>query len=125
MYHRKVLIVDDNCEWRRLIAAVLETEYDVVGFVTRGDEVISWSVALQPDIVTLDVSLPGIGGLRILPELRRTMPNAVIVIITTTVSNIYTEEAYQRGANGYVDKRKVLSDLVPAIEKAAMGDFGA
>ena len=116
-----VLIADDNAAWRAIIARILEPECKIVCFATRGDEVIRQATTLQPDVITLDVSMPGISGLQLLPKLRSTMPNAVIVIVTITSDPLYMEEARLRGANGYVLKRNAVADLIPAIRKRCLG----
>jgi DNA-binding NarL/FixJ family response regulator len=85
--------------------------------VANGNEVVSRAVALQPDIIPLDVSMPGISGLQLLPRLRAAMPNAVVVVVTVTSDQLYIDEAASRGANGYVLKRNALKDLIPAMRK--------
>ena len=113
-----VLIADDNPEWRTVIAGLFEGHYQVLGFVASGDEVVTRAVSLQPDIITLDISMPGKSGLDLVPELRITVPHAAIIIVTTTPTRIYIDEAYRRGAHGYVLKRNVRSHLLPAVQEA-------
>jgi DNA-binding NarL/FixJ family response regulator len=126
MHRATALIADDNPEWRNAIARLLEGHYHVLGFVARGDEVVRRAVSLQPDVITLDVSMPGKSGLNVLPELRVAVPNAAIIIVTTTPTMIYIDEAYRRGADGYVLKRNAASDLRPVIKKAVVrGRFRA
>lgn len=115
-----VLIADDNREWRDLIARILRPDYDIAGFVTRGNELLMQAIALHPDVITLDISMPGASGMQILPGLRSAMPDAVIVIVSITSSRLYVTEAYQRGADGYVTKRKTSLDLIPAIQNGAL-----
>lgn len=114
------LIADDNVDWRDLIAQVLQPEYEIAGFVALGSEVVTQAVTLQPDVITLDVSMPGISGIRLLPQLRAAMPDTVIVIVSMESSRLYVDEAYRRGADGYVAKSKTPSDLIPAIQDGAM-----
>jgi DNA-binding NarL/FixJ family response regulator len=117
-----VLIADDSAAWRAIIARIVEPECRIVGFATRGDEVIRQAAALQPDVIALDVSMPGISGLQLLPKLRSAMPKAVIVIVTVTSDQIYLDEARIRGADGYVLKRNALADLIPAIRKRSLSE---
>jgi DNA-binding NarL/FixJ family response regulator len=77
---------------------------------------------LQPHVITLDVSKPGISGLQLLPELRSAMPKAVIIIVTITSDQLYMDEARKRGADGYVLKRNALADLIPAIQNRSWGE---
>jgi DNA-binding NarL/FixJ family response regulator len=118
MERPKTLIADDRREWQRIISEVLASEYDVVGFVADGKDVISSAITLSADVITLDVSMPGISGLRLLPDLRSALPHAAIIIVTAYWSRLYIDEAYQRGADGYVAKNAVISELLPTISKA-------
>lgn len=117
-----VLIAEDNDEWCKLIARILEPEYSVIGFVAQGSEVVREAVARQPNIITLDVSMPGMSGLRLLPELRAAMPKLAIVMLSTESRKLYVDEAHRRGADAYVAKRRTASDLIPAIEDAVRHD---
>ena len=71
--------------------------------------------AVKPDVLLLDVSLPGLSGIRALPALRAALPETCIVILTTHSDPAYQEEAFRRGANGYVLKRCAYTDLLPAV----------
>lgn len=112
-----MLIADDSSEWCAILTRILQPEFNIAGVVVRGDHVVSRAVALRPDIVTLDVSMPGISGLQLLPQLRSTMPNTVIVVVTAATEQLYMDEAHSRGADGYVLKGSALTDLIPAIQK--------
>ena len=111
----RAVIADDNAHWRQAIYRVLSACHDVIGYAERGDELIAAASRLRPDIVTLDVSMPGGSGLSVLPALRAALPDAVIVVVSLKSSSIYLEEAFQRGADAYIQKNRVLSDLMPAI----------
>ena len=113
-----VLIADDHAGWRDVIAGILSPEYVILGCVECGDDVVSRAIALQPDVITLDLSMSGRSGMKLLPDLRIALPHAVIVIVTTTRSQMFIDAAYERGANGYVLKNRALSDLAPAIQDA-------
>jgi DNA-binding NarL/FixJ family response regulator len=115
-----VLVADDNAQWRGIIATVLQPEFEVIGYVERGDELAAAALRLQPEVVTLDVSMPGQSGLNALPAIRRILPDAIVIVVTTTASAIYREEAIRRGADGYVLKSLVLRDLVPAIQRGRL-----
>jgi len=115
---RTVLVVEDNAEWRDAITRILEIDFEVIGYVEHGDEIVTIARNLRPDLVTLDVSIPGLSGLMALPELRAELPSAGIVILTTISSKPYVEEAFRRGADGYVLKNRALRDLIPALASA-------
>jgi DNA-binding NarL/FixJ family response regulator len=110
------LIAHDSPEWCSVISHMLSSHYDVVGSISDGDEVLASASALQPDFLTLDVTMPGTSGLNLLPKLRALVPAATIVIVTTHSSDLYVKEAYQRGADGYVLKANAWQDLLPALQ---------
>ena len=114
----RVVVADDHEQWRYIVARILQTEYDVIGYAKRGDEVIATACALRPDIVTLDISMPGQSGMDVLPGLRAALPQTMIVVVSSTVTPLYKEEAYARGANAYVAKDQIVSDLLLAIATA-------
>ncbi len=118
MHLRTVLIADDSPEWRSAIAEILHPAYPVVRQVGRGDEVIAAASLIDPDLITLDVSMPGISGLNLLPRLRTLFPNTTIVIVTTNSDRLYVAEAYQRGADAYILKANAQRDLPPALQNA-------
>ena len=113
--HLTVLVADDSTEWRSIISRLLMPDFEVIGYVERGDELVTHATRLHPDIVTLDVAMPGQSGLNALPALRVALPTAIVVVISTISTAIYKEEAFRRGANAYVAKARVVSDLLPAI----------
>lgn len=115
----RLLVADDNAQWRSIIAEELAGEHELAGFVERGDQIIEAAERLRPELITLDVRMPGKSGLNALPALRRALPTAIIVIVATTSTAFYKEEALARGANGYIDKTRVLSDLLQTISSAA------
>lgn len=109
------LIADDHPEWRAIIARILEPAYEVIGFAERGDQVLELATGLHPQVITLDVSMPGLSGLNALPPLRAALPDTVIVMVATNSSKLYREEAYARGADAYVLKGDAFEQLLPAI----------
>ena len=111
----RLLVVDDNAVWCETIARLLETNHELVGTVGRGDEIMESAERLCPDVITLDVSMPGESGLNVLPRLRKACPRAIIIIVSATATPIYREEASLRGADGYVEKRRVDSELLSTI----------
>lgn len=100
---------------RDAIVSVLSQEHDVVATVGDGNEVLPVADRLAPEAIVLDVSMPGRSGLQILPQLRIRMPSVAIVVLTAHLEPIYQEEAFRRGADGYVLKDKLLNDLLPTV----------
>lgn len=115
----RFLVAEDNEEWRSIIVDILEVDYDLAGIVERGDQIIDTARKFLPDVITLDVAMPGQSGLQALPRLRLMLPNAIIVVISNTATPIYIAEAFARGADGYLEKgRGVRSELIATITSA-------
>jgi two-component system, NarL family, nitrate/nitrite response regulator NarL len=108
---KRVLVADDDAGWRYILTRFLEPDCTVIGYVERGDELVAAAGQLLPDVITLDISMPGKSGLKALPELRQLLPDATIVIVTASIDPLYREEAFRRGADAYISKSRVSTDL--------------
>lgn len=111
----RILLAEDHPLMRDEIASVLSLEYELVGIVGNGNEVLSAAEQSGAEAIVLDVSMPGRSGLQILPELRARMPFVAIVVLTAHSEPIYIEEAFLRGADGYVLKGTLMKDLHSTI----------
>lgn len=119
----QLLVAEDNAEWRHIIACILEPDCDLAAFVERGDQILEAAQNCGAELITLDVAMPGESGLNVLPRLREMLPKAIIVIVSSTTTPIYKEEAFARGADAYIEKGKVSSDLLATIQAVrARGD---
>lgn len=118
-----VLIVEDSQAWRRAIRSTLEESSDllVIGECSDGLEAIRRSEQLQPDLVLLDIGLPGLNGLEAARRIRKVAPGSRILFLTAYISAELVREALQTGALGYVVKSNTASDLLPAVN-AVMRD---
>jgi CheY-like chemotaxis protein len=120
----RLLVADDNAQWRDVIARLTEAHHELVGVVERGDQILEVAERLRPEVITLDVRMPGESGLNALPRLRRLLPKAIIIIVSATSPPFYKEEAFARGADGYINKSKLLSELLPMILSVRNGRMG-
>ena len=117
----RFLVAEDNEEWQKIIIQILEVDYDLAGIVDRGDQIIDVAQKCLPDLITLDIAMPGQSGLHALPRLRSTFPKAIIVVISNTATSVYMEEAFARGADGYLEKGVgLLSSLTQTISLARL-----
>lgn len=115
----RFLVAEDNQEWQQIIVQILEIDYDLVGVVDRGDQIIDVAQKCLPDLITLDIAMPGQSGLQALPGLRLLLPHAIIVVISNTATPVYMEEAFARGADGYLEKGvRLLLSLPQTITSA-------
>lgn len=115
----RFLVAEDNQEWQDIIVHILEIDYDLAGIVERGDQIVDTAQKCLPDLITLDIAMPGQSGLQALPRLRSMLPHAIIVVISNTISSVYMEEAFARGADGYLEKGvRLLLSLPQTITSA-------
>ncbi|MGB8650246.1 MAG: EAL domain-containing protein [Mycobacteriales bacterium] len=103
---RRVLVVEDDASVGQLLKALLDDEQDfqVVGQATDGREAIALARYLRPDVVLLDLALPGVGGLEALPMLRTVAPRAHIVVVSGMDAAALRDRATRAGAEAYWDK---------------------
>jgi DNA-binding NarL/FixJ family response regulator len=116
----RVLVVDDNDTFRRRIQEFLASEPDieVVGEAADGEQAILKARELQPDVALMDVRMPGTNGLDATRQLREEMPELKVIMLSRFDLEEYREAARARGASGYVVKRSVIEELLPAIRQA-------
>ena len=112
-----VLLVDDDAELRALLEIILEEDgrFDVVGQAADGREALGLARSARPDIVVLDLLMPGMDGLRALPQLREALPRARIVVVSAFPDPYTLLDAVKLGADGYIDKTRVWRELLPTI----------
>src|SRR5215472_11975393 len=116
MIRPTALIVDDHAGVRTMVAQVLiEGGFDIVGEAADGTQALEMAARFAPDVITLDVSMPGMDGLEALPSLRSQLPGAVIVMLT--VNREFEKKALQDGADAYILKNRMV-ELIPAIRAA-------
>ena len=118
----KLLIVDDHAVvragLRRLFASLPNTAIDEV---SSGEDAIARFREMRPDIVLLDINLPGIGGLELLKRILADEPAAKVLVFSMHVEPVYASRALQAGARGYVSKNAAPDELLTALQKVAAG----
>lgn len=113
----RILIVDDHPVLRWGLKELLNAQPDmeVVGEAADGREALSKAQETAPDVVTLDLTMPGVGGFEVIDELREQNPKAKILILTMHDDPGYLRKATAKGASGYIIKTAAGSELVFAI----------
>ena len=114
----KTLVVDDNASFRRRVKEVLASEPDieVVGEASDGQEAIHKARELEPDLVIMDVRMPGTNGISATRQLKEEMQALKIIILTIFDLQEYRDAAISSGASGYVTKKSLITELVPTIK---------
>jgi DNA-binding NarL/FixJ family response regulator len=120
----RVLIVDDHPLVRRGLTSLLEgvAGIEVVGSAADGEEAVAFVDENAPDIVLMDVSMPGMGGLEAARRLREHSPNIRVVMLTSFSQHDVVVEAFDSGAVGYLLKDSAPDELINGIRAAARGD---
>ena len=121
----RILIADDHGLLRAGLRALLNAEPDmeVAGEVSNGHEALRLAGELRPDIVLLDLVMPGLGGIEIARQLRKSLPDTRTLILTVHEDVGLLREAIQAGAAGYLVKRAVEPELINAIHAVWRGDL--
>lgn len=119
----RVLIVDDHPVTRDGLRAALGTDHkvDVVGEATTGDEAVSQVDDLDPDVVFMDVRMPGMNGIEATKVIRQKHPDTKIILFTVDESRASISEAIQAGVNGYLLKDVGAEELINAARLAMDG----
>lgn len=120
----RIILVDDHlvvrAGFRMLLAAGGDIE--VVGEAERGEQAIQLYQALQPDIVVMDLSMPGIGGLETIRRIVQRDQAAAILVFSVHHEQVYVNRALQAGAKGYITKNSAPEILVQAIQAIKQGE---
>ncbi len=120
----RVMVVDDHRLFRRALVALLALDrgVQVVGEAGDAGEAVRQAQALQPELILLDVDLPGASGIQALGSLREVCPQVRILMLTVSEDEGDLQAALRGGANGYLLKTMESDDLSRAIQRAARGE---
>jgi DNA-binding NarL/FixJ family response regulator len=114
----RVLLVEDHPLLQEALRTVLSPHCTVVQTLHQAEDVSHGVRSLQPDVLVLDLSLPGRSGMHVLPEVRRQFPNLGIVVATNYTEPEYRSQALQRGADSFVGKQELTEELWLAVQTA-------
>ncbi|HEV7511813.1 MAG TPA: response regulator transcription factor, partial [Candidatus Acidoferrum sp.] len=119
----RVLIVEDFVPFRQFILSTLAAKPDIkiVGEVSNGFAAVNKSLELQPDLILLDIGLPGLDGINAVRQIRNLAPDSKVIFLTQESSADIVQEALSLGAWGYVLKIKAASELLRALEAVLLG----
>ena len=118
----KILLADDHTLYCNLLRELLEPEYEVVGSVADGRELLKAAETLRPDVVLVDIGMPLLNGLEAGQRLKKANPTVKLIYLTMNNNIEYAREALQGGASAFVLKNSEKSHLLQAIREALRGD---
>jgi two-component system response regulator NreC len=120
----RILIVDDHAVVRTGLRRVLDAEADLetVAEAPDADRAVFEAIEHQPDVVLLDVTMPGKSGIEGLPALLQAVPSVKVLMLSMQDDPRYVREAFEAGASGYVLKEAADSDVVGAVRAVAVGE---
>jgi DNA-binding NarL/FixJ family response regulator len=118
-----VLLADDNALFRDGIAQILRADgrFEVVGQVSRGEEAIAAAKKLRPNLILIDLQMPGVGGVDAIRSIREDDRDVPIGVLTMFETRDYVQAALVAGASGYVAKDSTPADLCAAAAELAQG----
>jgi len=122
----QVLLADDHAVVREGLKSLISAQHDmeVVGEAGDGRTAVQLTQRLHPDIVVMDISMPGLGGAVATQKLRHLCPNVKVLALTVHEDRSYARQLLQAGAAGYILKRAAADELVTAIRTvAASGSY--
>ncbi len=115
---KRILIVDDSSIMRKMIRQTIEAvQHDVVGEAKNGEAAVEMYKTLNPDMVTMDITMRGMDGFAAAKEILNYDPNAQIIFLSNLDEDKYSEDAKRIGAIGYVNKHnaKAVVNLINAV----------
>jgi DNA-binding NarL/FixJ family response regulator len=119
----RVVAADDHVNMITAIRSVLDEEFDLVAEVGNGRDAVAAVLALDPDVLVTDISMPGLDGLTATRQLKNANVRAKIIMLTMHEDAEFIQAALNAGASGYVTKARLASDLIPAIHEALLGNI--
>jgi DNA-binding NarL/FixJ family response regulator len=119
----RVLLADDHVTVRHGLKLLIDGQPDmkVVAEASDGESAVQRAMTLKPDVVVMDISMPGVNGLEATRTLKKLLPNAAVVTLTRHSDDAYLQELLRAGVAGYVLKQSAPSELFQAIRTAAAG----
>lgn len=121
MGKQTVLIADDHPLVVEGIASLLRTEFDILGSVSNGRDLIVDAERLRPDLITVDIGMPELNGIEAAARLKKSCPNSLMVCVTQQNDLEYVLAAIRAGIVGFVSKQDVPGELVDALRTVSQG----
>jgi DNA-binding NarL/FixJ family response regulator len=119
----KILVVDDSDRYRQFLVLSLRrrAEFQSIYEATDGLEAVERAEELKPDLILLDIGLPGVNGIEAGRRIQKVSPNSKILFVSLESSADVVQEALQLGAQGYILKADAARELLPAVDAVLQG----
>jgi len=121
MTRKRILLADDHSEMLEEVRSLLDGEYEIVGAVENGEELVQAAKTLRPDLIVSDISMPIMTGFEAAAKIRAFGSAAKIIFLTVQSSPAYLKKARALGADGYVLKVHTNEQLPQAISRVLNG----
>jgi DNA-binding NarL/FixJ family response regulator len=117
----RVLIADDHRLFGQALEAILtmDDRLQVVGHAGDGSEAVQLALAVEPDVILMDIAMPLMDGFQATKQIRKQRPHACVLMLTGSNSRIDVDRAREAGAAGYVTKDRIAAELIDAILEVA------
>ena len=123
MKKTRILIADDHAVMRMGLSALIDSveDFSVVGEASDGNEALELALRLKPDVVVMDIYMPGLDGISATKKIKESVPEAKILILTTFETSDGIARALSHGASGAILKSAANDNLIDAIQTVAAG----
>ncbi|AOM83496.1 response regulator transcription factor [Salisediminibacterium beveridgei] len=120
----RIMLVDDHPVFRSGLKHILctETDYHVIAEADDGESAIEMAAEMMPDIIVMDISMPGLDGIEVTREIKKKLPGIRVLMLTMYSDEAFLKESLDAGASGYVLKRAVDTELVHAVKLVMNGE---
>ena len=117
----RVLVADDHRAMLDSLVSLLSRDFDVVATVTDGLAAVTEAEHLEPDLLVLDIAMPGLNGIAAAARLKEHGSKAKIVFVTNMRDREFVQESLALGEVGFVFKDRLVADLLPAVRQVLSG----
>lgn len=121
MKRARILVAEDHKLMRDRVMRLLKSEFEVVGAVDSGQELLEAAARLNPDVCVLDISMPKLSGIETANQLKQANSAAKVIFLTIHNDPDFVGAAFKSGAEGYVFKTRMAADLVTAVREVMAG----
>lgn len=121
MIRPRVLVADDHCAMLNSLVRLLSAEFDVVAAVADGLAVVSMAARLDPDLLVLDIAMPGLNGIAAASRLKENGSTAKVVFVTNLHDREFVDGSLALDDVGFVVKDRLVADLLPAVRSVLAG----